>query len=437
MRIAVVGAGISGMVAARLLHRCHDVTVFEAGSYIGGHTNTVEVADGDRTLAIDTGFIVFNERTYPNFCKLLKGLGVAWRESDMGFSAAIERSGVEYCGANLSGLFAQRRNLLRPSFWKMVRGILRFYREALEVLDDDAADITLGEYLRRNGYSRAFVDDHLIPMAAAVWSADPEGILEFPVRNFVRFFDNHGFLQVDDRPQWLTVEGGSREYVSKLVAPFRERIRTSTPVESIRRDNGVRIRLRGGEEQHFDAVVLAVHSDTALRLLEDADSDERAIAGAIPYQENEAVLHTDTRLMPQTRKTWSSWNYHVPAEGMGRLATVTYWMNQLQGFQSERDYLVTLNRTDEIDSSKILYQKNYHHPIFGVGSVSAQARREEIQGRRGTWWCGAWWGFGFHEDGCRSGVEVGERLGESLESALKPGRPIEVATVGRVLGASA
>ena len=280
MRIAVVGAGVSGLVAARLLHRRHDIDVFEAGSYAGGHSNTVEARVGGVTIPVDTGFIVFNERTYPLFCRLMKGLGVAWKDSAMSFSAAIERSGMEYCGDGLGGLFAQRRNLLSPRHWRMVRDILRFYKEAREVLADgeadgtgDAGGGTLGEYLQARRYSRAFVDDHLVPMAAAVWSADPQGILGFPVRTFVRFFDNHGFLEVDERPQWLTIDGGSREYVRVLVEPFRERVHLSTPVRAVRRTaDGVRLTLPGGRNVDYDAVVLATHSDTALRLGESYEA---------------------------------------------------------------------------------------------------------------------------------------------------------------------
>ena len=425
MRIAVVGAGVSGLVAARLLHRKHEIDVFEAGPYAGGHSNTVEARVGGVTLPVDTGFIVFNERTYPLFCRLLKGLGVAWKDSDMSFSARIERSGMEYCGDGFGGLFAQRRNLLRIGHWRMVRDILRFYREARAVLDEGEADGsgdmgggTLGEYLRKHRYSRAFIDDHLVPMAAAVWSADPVGILDFPVRTFVRFFANHGFLEVDDRPQWLTVVGGSREYVRVLIEPFRERVHLSTPVRAVRRTpDGPRLTLRDGREVDYDAVVMATHSDTALHLLADADDDERAIVGAVPYQRNTAVLHTDARLLPRTRATWSSWNYHVPDQPT-RVATLTYWMNRLQGLETPEPLLVSLNRDDEIDPARVLARMEYDHPVFTVAAVRAQQRRAEIQGRNNTWWCGAWWGYGFHEDGARSGVEVGEALGESLDQAL-------------------
>ena len=420
MRIAIVGAGVSGLVAARLLHRRHEVEVFEAADYPGGHSHTVEARVGDTTVPVDTGFIVFNERTYPVFCRLLKGLGVAWQDSDMGFSASIARSGVEYCGSGLGGLFAQRRNLLRPRYWGMVRDILRFYREAREVLDGDDDGRTLGDYLRSRGYGQAFVDDHLVPMAAAVWSADPVGILDFPVRTFVRFFDNHGFLEVDDRPQWLTVTGGSRAYVAQLIAPFRDRVRLSTPVRAVRRSAaGAHLTLADGSRADFDAVVFAVHSDTALAMLEDPDADERAILGAIPYQRNTALLHTDTSLMPRTRSTWSAWNYHVP-DRPSRVATLTYWMNKLQGLETPQPLLVSLNRDAEVDPAKVLKSMTYHHPVFSVGAIRAQQRRAEIQGRRGTWWCGAWWGYGFHEDGARSGMEVGEALGETLDEAFAP-----------------
>jgi uncharacterized protein len=409
MRIAVVGTGISGLVAARELTRAHEVDVYEAANYAGGHTNTADVVEGDRTLAIDTGFIVFNERTYPNFCRLLGELGVEWRTSDMSFSVRSERNGLEYNGTNLSGLFAQRRNLLRPSFWRMIRDILRFYREANEVLEKPDDGLLLGDYLEHEGYSRAFIEDHLVPMGAAVWSSTSEGMRKFPLRFLVQFFENHGFLQVEDRPDWLTIQGGSRSYVEPLTASFRDRLRLKTPVQDVRRDSqGVVLRTAAGDEQRYDRVVLATHSDTSLRMLGDASPLEREILGAFEYQPNEAVLHTDRSVMPKLRRAWASWNYHV-LDPPSVLPTVTYWMNLLQGLDCREDYFVSLNR-DDIDPMRVLRRISYSHPVFTAATVAAQQRHAEIDGSNRVHFCGAYWGYGFHEDGVKSGLVVAERI---------------------------
>lgn len=414
MKIAVVGTGISGMVAARELSRDHELDVFEAAGYPGGHTNTLDVQEGDRKLAIDTGFIVFNERTYPNFCRLLGELGVERRTSDMSFSVRNEQSGLEYNGTDLNGLFAQRRNLLRPGFWRMVRDILRFYREAVEVLERPDDGLLLGDYLRERGYSRAFVEDHLIPMGAAVWSSTAEGMRRFPLRFLVQFFKNHGFLQVEDRPDWLTVVGGSRSYVQPLITPFRDRLRLNTPVRAIRRDaQGVSVSTASGEVLHYDRVVLATHSDTSLRMLTDASPLEREVLGAFEYQSNEAILHTDRSVMPRLRRAWASWNYHVlhpPSE----LPTVTYWMNLLQGLSCAEDYFVSLNR-DDIDPARVLRRIAYAHPVFTSATVAAQARHAEVDGSNRVHFCGAYWGYGFHEDGVKSGLRVAERIAALAE----------------------
>ena len=404
MKVGVVGTGISGLVAARELNREHDVTVFEASDWIGGHTNTVDVETDTGTLAVDTGFIVFNESTYPNFCALLRELGVAWQASEMSFSVRCEATGLEYNGTDLNGLFAQRSNLLRPAFWRMVKDIMRFYREAPEVLERPDDQTTLGEYLERGGYSRLFVEKHLIPMGAAVWSSTPETMRAFPLRFLVQFFHNHGFLRVEDRPQWLVVKGGSREYVKRLVEPFRERIHLRTPVVQVERTaRGVRVRTGQGDESFFDRVVLATHADTSLRLLSDATPLEREVLGAFEFQRNEAVLHTDARLLPRRRRAWASWNYHVTDPG-SQLPTVSYWMNNLQGLAGDTPYLVTLNRTADIDPSKVLRSFVYDHPIFSNRTVSAQARHAEIDGTHGVHFCGAYWRYGFHEDGVQSAL---------------------------------
>ncbi len=415
MRIAVIGTGISGMVAARLLHAGHDLHVYEAGAWIGGHTNTVDVVDDGRKLAIDTGFIVFNRKTYPLFTRLLDELGVADQASSMSFSVRCERTGLEYNGTSLNGLLAQRTNALRPSFWRMVRDILRFYREAPRLLEPGAGELTLGEFLERGRYSRSFVEQHLLPMGAAVWSARIEHMRTFPMRFLVQFFHNHGFLQVDDRPQWLVVRGGSRAYVGPLVAPFRDRIRLRTPVARVEPTRaGVRVRTAAGAVETYDRVVLATHADQSLRLLADPTPKERSILGAFAYQRNEAALHTDTRLLPRSRRAWASWNYHVGATGAD-LPTVTYWMNRLQGLAEDgRQYLVTLNRTDDVDPARLLRTFVYHHPVYSLEAVAAQRRHAEIDGRRGVHFCGAYWGFGFHEDGVHSAHAAVARLREEV-----------------------
>jgi predicted NAD/FAD-binding protein len=409
MRIAIIGTGISGLSAAWALHRDHALTLFEAGDYIGGHTHTVDVEVQGRPYAVDTGFIVFNDWTYPQFIELLDQLQVASRPTQMSFSVRCERSGLEYNGETLNTLFAQRRNLFRPAFYRMIRDILRFNREAPALLEQEQ-DPSLDAYLRAGRYSREFIDHYILPMAAAIWSAEPTLMGQMPARFFVRFFKNHGLLSVRDRPQWRVISGGSRSYVEALVAPFREHIRLNCPVEWLRRTHGqVEIKPVGGAVEHFDQVIIATHSDQALRLLADPSAQEREILGALPYQENDVVLHTDTRLLPQRRLAWAAWNYHLPAQPRDRVA-VTYNMNILQGLEAPETFCVTLNRGDAIDPARILYRTTYHHPVFTTAGVQAQARRAEISGVNRTWYCGAYWRNGFHEDGVDSGLAVARDL---------------------------
>lgn len=410
MKIAVVGSGISGMVAARELHHEHEVSVFEAADWIGGHTNTVEVESPEGTLAVDTGFIVFNQETYPEFCRLLKQLGVAWQASDMSFSVRCDESGLEYNGTSLDGLLARRSNALRPSFWRMVRDILRFYREAPAVLAQPDDGTTLGQFLERGGYSSVFVEKHLIPMGSAVWSSRPERMRQFPLRFLLQFFHNHGFLRVEDRPQWLVVRGGSREYVRKLVAPFRGRIHLKTPIVAVERTpSGTRLRTAAGEESVFDKVVLATHADTSLRLLVDARPLERELLSSFEYQRNEAVLHTDASLMPRRPRAWASWNYHIGRPSID-LPTVTYWMNRLQGLPGARQYFLTLNRGAEIAPESVERRIVYQHPIYSAAAVRAQARHAQIDGQDSLHFVGAYWGWGFHEDGVKSALASIGRL---------------------------
>ena len=409
MKIAVVGAGISGLVCAHRLHREHEITVYEAGDHIGGHTNTIDVDDGGGTVAVDTGFIVFNETNYPNFCALLDELGVESKPTLMGFSVRDDRDGTEYAGASLDHVYAQRRNLLRPGYHRMVFDLLRFYREAPKLLDQRDDDLTLGEYLSRNGYGRRFVEQHIVPMGAALWSCGEPMMDHFPARFFVQFMYNHRMLHLKGRPTWRVIQGGSREYVRKMIVPFRDRIHVNTPVEGVVRDaSGVTVKARGHEPARFDQVIFGCHSDQALRILgESATPGEREILGAMPYSKNDTVLHTDTRVLPRLRKAWSSWNYHVrPDRDVSGQATVTYHMNQLQNLTAKRDYCVTLNDHDEIDRSRVLERIEYEHPLYTTAGVKAQERYHEIAGRNHTWFCGAYWGWGFHEDGVRSALRV-------------------------------
>lgn len=413
-RIAVIGTGVAGMAAAWMLARRHDVVVYEAESRYGGHVHTHDVVDPRGSLAVDTGFIVCNDRTYPNLMKLFGLLGVATRDSEMSFSVRCDATDFEYNGTSLNTLVAQRSNLLRPKFWGMVRDILRFNREAPEVLDLPAPGPTLGDYLSSRGYGSWFVDRYLVPMSAAIWSAEPAGIMKFPARFMVRFFHNHGMLSVDDRPMWKTVVGGSRAYARKLMASIEGRVRLASPVVGVvRQADGVEVRTANGSER-FDGVVVATHTDTALGLLTDPSPEEREILSAIPYQENEAVLHTDRRLLPRRPLARAAWNYHITEKPSSRVA-VTYWMNRLQGLEAADDWCVTLNRTDAVDPSKIVRRVIYHHPVFTLRGVDAQERHRTIQGVRRTWFCGAWMRWGFHEDGLWSALQVTRDFGLGLD----------------------
>lgn len=413
LRVAIIGSGIAGNVAAYRLHEDHDIAVFEANAWPGGHTNTVDVEEDGRLFAVDTGFIVFNDRTYPNFIELLEEIGQKWRRSEMSFSVQSPSRKLEYCGSTLDSLFADRRNLLRPSFHRMIRDILRFNREAVAALRFEGEDQTVGGYLERHRFSREFRDHYLVPMAAAIWSAEPVAIDDMPLRFLIRFFDNHGLLQLKDRPVWKTIEGGSREYVRRLVSGFRRRIRLNTPVRRVRRfDDRVEILTDEHGTESFDAVFLACHSDQALALLDEPTASEREVLSAIGYQDNEAVLHTDETLMPTRRKAWASWNYHLPASEREQVA-VTYNMNILQGIDAKRQYLVTLNNSADIDPAQIIRRVQYEHPVFTMSAVAAQARQAELNSHR-TFFCGAYWRHGFHEDGVVSALDALAHFKERL-----------------------
>jgi len=414
MKIAIVGTGIAGNVAAYHLGREHEISVFEADSRIGGHTNTIDVTLAGQNYAVDTGFIVFNDWTYPNFIELLDTLGVASQASDMSFSMRNEKNGLEYKGSTLNTLFAQRRNLLRPSFYRMIRDVLRFEREAPKVLEQGASPVSLGEFLKTGNYSSEFIEHYIIPMGAAIWSAQPAGMLEMPAMFFVRFFINHGLLSVSDRPTWRVIEGGSNRYVEKLVEAHRDRIHLNAPVQSIRRHaTHVELKVKDTEPQKFDHVFLACHSDQALRMLKDPSTTEREVLGAIKYQSNEAVLHTDTSLMPRTRLAWAAWNYHILAEQRDRVA-LTYNMNILQGLDAPEQFCVTLNNSDRINPDRVIETIEYSHPVFTQQATSAQSRHQEINGSNRTFYCGAYWRYGFHEDGVLSALVALEHFREGL-----------------------
>jgi predicted NAD/FAD-binding protein len=414
MKIAIIGGGISGLTTAHLLCGEHEITLFEANDYPGGHTNTLDVMHAGKTYAVDTGFIVFNERTYPNFIKLLDRLGVASQPSVMSFSAVCETTGLQYCATNLDTLFAQRRNLFSFPFWRMLLEIFRFSRSSAELYGSSDLNLKLGDYLRAHGYSPMFIEKFLIPMGAAVWSADPARFLSFPAAAFVQFFTNHGMLNVVDQPTWRVVTGGSRQYVEPLIRPFRDRIRLSTPVERVLRlSDRVIVTPRGSEPEEFDHVVLACHSDQALAMLADPSGVEQELLGAIPYQKNDTLLHCDSRLLPSIPKARASWNCLLPRRQQGSVV-LTYWMNLLQTINAPVDFCVTLNSPEAIATDKVIRRLTYHHPVYSTAAFEAQKRREEISGVNRTSYCGAYWSWGFHEDGVKSALAVCRQFGKGL-----------------------
>ena len=406
LKIAIIGSGIAGNTLAYHLHQKHQVTVFEANDYVGGHTHTHQVEMDGVTHAVDTGFIVFNDKTYPEFERILRETGVAWRDSIMSFSVRNEVSGLEYNGTSLNTLFAQRRNLLSPGFYRMIRDILRFNRQALALLTA-GEELPLGAYLRQQGYGERFIRDYIIPMGAAIWSTDAEQMLQFPARFFVRFFHHHGMLTVNDRPQWRTIAGGSAQYLAQMTSGYRDRILTSTPVVAIRRTaDGVWLTTPHLPEQRFDYVFFACHSDEALAILGDAATPaEQQVLSAIPYQDNTVYLHTDVRLMPRNKLAWAAWNYHVTARPADQVQ-VTYNMNILQGIQSTRPLLVTLNYTTPIAPDQVLKKLRYRHPVYTLAGMRAQQRHAEISGHHRTGYAGAYWRNGFHEDGVMSALDA-------------------------------
>ena len=410
MKIAVVGGGIAGLGAAWLLSREHEVVLFESDDRLGGHTHTHRVALGGRKFAVDTGFIVYNNANYPLLTLMFDELGVASEPTSMSFSVQDARTGLEYNTGSLGGLFCQPRNLFEPKFLRMLREIKRFYREAPALLETQGAGPTLGDYLREHQYSPLFIEDHLIPMTSALWSSPSTQILDIPAKYLIRFMRNHHMLQISGRPQWRIVSGGSSRYIEAMRREWKVQERLDTPVLRILRTDGyVRLATDYGEER-FDHVVLACHSDQALALLGDACELERDILGAIPYQDNEVVLHTDSSLLPVNRKAWAAWNAHVPANPDAP-CTVSYCMNILQSLDAPEALVVTLNRTHDIDPGQIITRMHYRHPVYTQSSVDARNRRGAINGLRRTWFSGAYWRYGFHEDGLRSAVDVARGLG--------------------------
>lgn len=407
--IAVIGTGIAGMSAAWLLSQAHRVTVYERAERVGGHTNTVTVSRAGWSLPVDMGFIVYNEPSYPNLTALFAHLGVPTRVSDMSFAVSLGGGALEYAGTNLAGLFAQPRNVVRPRFWAMLRDIMRFYRNAPADIALLPEDSSLGDYLARQHYGAGFVADHLLPMAAAIWSTPTDKVADYPAANFIRFCENHGLLQLRDRPAWRSVIGGSRSYVARLTARYGDRIHIGRGVCGVRRDeNGVRLRDESGREIRHDHVVIAAHADEALAMLGDPSAEESLLLGALRYGANDAVMHSDSSLMPRRKSAWAAWNY---IGGRDRALCVTYWMNRLQGLPEEHPIFVTLNPPRQPASELVIHRERYAHPIFDAAAMRAQRRLWSLQGQRRTWFCGAYFGAGFHEDGLQAGLAVAEQLG--------------------------
>ncbi len=422
-RIAVVGTGVAGMTAAALLHRAgHELVVYEAGAHVGGHVNTIDVEHDGERHAIDTGFIVFNDLNYPHLVRLFARLGIESRATTMSFSVRDEASGLEYNGTNLDGLFAQRRNLVRPRFLRMLRDILRFNRVALGWLEAEEAagrpddGTTVAEFTARHGLGADVRERYLLPIGASIWSCPAGTFAGFPVRFVLEFMRHHRMLHLTDRPVWRTVVGGSVRYVERLTAPFADRIRLRTPVRRLLRDaGGVTVETDAHAPERFDEVVVAAHADDALAMLGDPTPRERELLGAFPYQRNEAILHVDPSVLPRSRRAWAAWNYLLPAE-TGRDVRITYDMNILQGLVSRHEYCVTLNDDGRIDPDRVIGRYDYAHPVYVPGRAAAQARHAEVVRANRTSFCGAYWGYGFHEDGCASGARVAEAFGATLEA---------------------
>lgn len=413
--IAVIGAGISGMSCAWLLGQRHRVTLYEREGRLGGHSNTIDVLCGDRLVPVDTGFIVYNERNYPNLTQLFRHLDVGTEATDMSFGVSLDRGRLEYNAGDWLGMAAQPTNLLRPRYWRMLSDVMRFFRRAPDLLDEPGAGVSLGAWLAREGYGRGFVEDHLLPMGAAIWSVPPREMLEFPAKSFVQFFHNHGLLELRDRPRWRTVSGGSREYVRRLMGDAPATTRLAAAVTDVRSSGAnVLVTDRTGATRRFDHVIIAAHADEALGMLADATPVERRVLGAFRYQRNRAVLHRDPALMPRRRRAWAAWNYIAErraGDGYDLSLSVTYWMNQLQNLDPRHPLFVTLNPIREPDDALTIATFDYDHPAYDAGALAAQLELPMIQGARQVWFCGSYCGYGFHEDGLAAGLSVAERFG--------------------------
>lgn len=415
MKIAIIGTGIAGLTAAHLLHQRHDITIYEAADYIGGHVNTIEVNEGHQSISVDTGFIVFNDWTYPHFEKMLSDLNVHVQNSEMSFSVQCETSGYEWSGNGLRGLIFNKDNWSKHESYQIFFDVLRFNKLSKEFLGSQESNLTLREFLAGNQFSDAFINNYVVPMGAAIWSSEPEQINKFPAKSFLSFFDHHGLLNLKHRPQWKTIVGGSKKYVKELSKPFINKVHLSAPVENIKRvAQRVEIFARGRKPEYFDHVFIACHSDQALKILEEPTTEEKHVLESIRYQANTAILHTDKSLMPIRKSAWSSWNYYVPKQESSNVK-LTYYMNRLQNLSANQDYFVTLNHDEEIDKKKVIKIINYMHPIFDHSAVEAQKRQKLINGTNNTWYCGAYWRNGFHEDGVWSSIQSIEQFTTLVE----------------------
>ncbi len=422
MKIAIIGSGISGNTIAWQLKDEHDISIFEAENHIGGHTHTHDIDINGKPYAVDTGFIVFNERTYPNFIAMLDELGVASQSTEMSFSIKDSLDNLEYNGHNLNSLFAQRSNLFRPSFLRMIKDILRFNQQAIASLNNISSSLSLGDYLHHYDYGDYFINKYILPMGAAIWSTDPQKMLDFPAKFFIRFFANHGLLQIKDRPRWFTIKGGSRTYLQPMLKGLEKHIFTNCPIESVKRlNNQVLVSPANQAAQLFDAVFIATHSDQALRLRgSDVLPNEADILSKIAYQKNTAVLHTDSRLLPKRKRAWASWNYHINADQEAPVA-LTYYMNRLQSIDAPVDFCVTLNHHENIDPAKIIKTIDYYHPVFTADSIHAQSQQHVINNNN-IYYCGAYWANGFHEDGMVSALNAIQHFQEDQHEKLSLSR---------------